>query len=86
MDTIDEIIKNAQKEIQKIKIRSKGLDSLVNGGEQRMKIQKNSELEAEQAKQSLSKNSAALQKSIKGNFADKLTETFEKQKQTLENI
>lgn len=40
MDTIDEIIKNAQKEIQKIKIRSKGLDSLVNGGEQRMKIQK----------------------------------------------
>ncbi|MEY8538039.1 hypothetical protein AALM99_06245 [Lactococcus muris] len=86
MDTIDEIIKNAQKEIQKIKIRSKGLDSLVNGGEQRMKIQKNSELEVEQAKQSLSKNSAALQKSIKGNFAHKLTETFEKQKQTLENI
>lgn len=86
MDTIDEIIKNAQKEIQKIKIRSKGLDNLVNGGEQRLKVQKNAELEAEQAKQSLSKNSAALKKSIKGNFANKLTETFEKQKQTLENI
>ncbi|GAB7390686.1 hypothetical protein [Lactococcus garvieae] len=86
MDIIDKLIKKAQKEMQKVQIQTKGLISAVKSSENRTKIQKESELEAEQAKQSLSKNSSELKAAIKGNFANKVSETFEKQEETLGNI
>lgn len=86
MEIIDKLIKKAQKEMQKVQIQTKGLIGAVKSGENRTKIQKKSELEAHQAKQSLSKNSSELKGAIKGNFANRVSETFEKQKQTLENI
>lgn len=66
MDIIDKLIKKAQKELQKVQIQTKGLISAVKSSENRTKIQKDSELEAEQAKQSLSKNSSELKEAIKG--------------------
>lgn len=86
MDIIEQLIKKAQKEMQKVHIQTKGLMSVVKSSENGTKIKKNSELEAEQARQSLSKNSSELKESVKGNFANKISETFERQKDTLENI
>lgn len=86
MDIIDKLIKEAQKEMQKVQIQTKGLISGFASLQNRNKIQENSEIESEQAKQSLSKNSEELKAAIKGNFAKKISETFEKQKETLGNI
>ncbi|WP_341485240.1 hypothetical protein VNN41_11210 (plasmid) [Lactococcus garvieae] len=77
MDIIDKLIKKAQKEFQKVQIQTKGLISAVKSSENRTKLQKDSELEANQAKQSISKNSSELKEAIKGNFANKVSEVFE---------
>lgn len=53
---------------------------------QRGKRQKSVQLESETAKQPISKNSSELKEAIKGKFSDKLSNTFEKQKQMLDNI
>ncbi|WP_285004875.1 hypothetical protein [Lactococcus garvieae] len=85
MDIIDKLIKKAQKEMQKVQIQTKGLVSAVKSSENRTKIQKDSELEAEQAKQSLSKNSSELKEAIKGNFSKKISEIFVQQEQMLDD-
>lgn len=86
MDIIDKLIKKAQKEMQKVQIQTKGLISAVKSSENRTKIQKDSELEAEQAKQSLSKNSSELKEAIKGNFSKKISEIFVQQEQMLDDV
>lgn len=86
MDIIDKLIKKAQKEMQKVQIQTKGLVSAVKSSENRTKIQKDSELEAEQAKQSLSKNSSELKEAIKGNFSKKISEIFVQQEQMLDDV
>lgn len=86
MDIIDKLIKKAQKELQKVQIQTKGLISAVKSSENRTKIQKDSELEAEQAKQSLSKNSSELKEAIKGNFSKKISEIFVQQEQMLDDV
>lgn len=86
MDIIDKLIKKAQKEMQKIQIQTKGLISAVKSSENRTKIKKDSELEAEQAKQSLSNNSSELKEAIKGNFSKKISEIFVQQEQMLDDV
>lgn len=86
MDIIDKLIKKAQKEMQKVQIQTKGLISAVKSSENRTKIQKDSELEAEQAKQSLSKNSLELEEAIMGNFSKKISEIFVQQEQMLDDV
>lgn len=86
MDIIDKLIKKAQKEMQKVQIQTKGLISAVKSSEKRTQIQKESQQEVDQAKQSLLKNSSELKASLKGNFANKVSETFEKQKDMLGDI
>ena len=86
MDIIEQLIKEAQKEMQKIQIQIKGLISAVKSSENQTNLQKNSKQEVTQAKQSLLKNSSELKGAIKGQFADKVSETFEKQKELLSNL
>ena len=86
MEIIDKAIKKAQKEMQKIEIQTKGLITTAKSSRKRTKVQKASDRETDQAKQSLLKNSSELKGAIKGNFANKVSETFEKQKETLGNI
>jgi|GEM_PF-3576393 hypothetical protein len=86
MEIIDKLIKEAEKEFQRLQIQAKGLISAVKSGENRTKLEKDAEKEANQAKQSISKNSSELKEAIKGNFANKVSEVFEKQKDTLGNI
>ncbi|KGH34051.1 hypothetical protein [Lactococcus cremoris] len=86
MDIVDQLIKKAQKELQKIQIQTLGKTGTVSSYKQREKRQKSAKLESETAKNSISKNSAELKEAIKGKFSDKLSETFEEQKQMLDNI
>lgn len=86
MDVIEQLIKEAQKEMQKIQIQIKGLISAVKSSENQTNLQKDSKQEVTQAKQSLLKNSSELKGAIKGQFADKVSETFEKQKELLSNL
>lgn len=86
MEIIDKAIKKAHKEMQKIEIQTKGLITTAKSSRKRTKVQKASKRETDQAKQSLLKNSSELKGAIKGNFANKVSETFEKQKETLGNI
>lgn len=86
MDIIEQLIKEAQKEMQKIQIQIKGLISAVKSSENQTNLQKDSKQEVTQAKQSLLKNSSELKGAIKGQFADKVSETFEKQKELLSNL
>lgn len=86
MDIIDKLIKKAQKEMQKVQIQTKGLISAAKSSEKRTQVQKESQQEVDQAKQSLLKNSSELKASLKGNFANKVSETFEKQKDMLGGI
>lgn len=86
MDIIDKLIKKAQKEMQKVQIQTKGLISAVKSSEKRTQVQKESQQEVDQAKQSLLKNSSELKASLKGNFANKVSETFKKQKDMLGDI
>ncbi|MEY8538187.1 hypothetical protein AALM99_07005 [Lactococcus muris] len=86
MDNIDKLIKNAQKEIQKVEIQTIGYICNGMSGGKRYQIQKKSQQEVDQAKQSLLKNSSELKESLEGNFANKVSETFEKQKDMLGNI
>lgn len=86
MDIIDKLIKKAQKEMQKVQIQTKGLIGAVKSSEKRTQVQKESQQEVDHAKQSLLKNSSELKESLKGNFANKVSETFEKQKEMLGNI
>lgn len=86
MDIIDKLIKKAQKEMQKVQIQTKGLISAVKSSEKRTQVQKDSQQEGDKAKQSLLKNSSELKASLKGNFANKVSETFEKQKDMLGDI
>lgn len=86
MDIIEQLIKEAQKEMQKIQIQIKGLISAVKSSENQTNLQKNSKQEVTQAKQSLLKNSSELKGAIKGEFADKVSATFEKQKELLSNL
>lgn len=86
MEIIDKAIKKAHKEMQKIEIQTKGLITTAKSSRKRTKVRKASEQETDQAKQSLLKNSSELKGAIKGNFANKVSETFEKQKEMLGNI
>ncbi|MGY3713631.1 MULTISPECIES: hypothetical protein [Lactococcus] len=86
MDIIDKLIKKAQKEMQKVQIQTKGLINVVKSSEKRTQVQKDSQQEVVQAKQSLLKNSSELKASLKGSFANKVSETFEKQKEALGDI
>ncbi|MDR1567762.1 MAG: hypothetical protein LBS33_03650 [Streptococcaceae bacterium] len=54
--------------------------------DKRKSRQENAQIEVKVAQQSLSKNSSELKSAIKGKFSKKLTETFEEQKQLLDNI
>ena len=86
MNGVDELIKKAQKEFQKIRIQIKGLIAVDKSRQQRTQLEKTSKHEVATAKQALSKNSSALKGAIKSNFAHKLTEVFEEQKRTLDSI
>lgn len=86
MNGIDELIKKAQKDLQKIRIQAKGMIAVVKSRWQRIQLEQTSKRELETAKNMLSKNSSALKGAIKGNFAHKLTEVFEEQKRTLDSI
>ncbi|WP_270660049.1 hypothetical protein [Enterococcus thailandicus] len=86
MDTVDELIKQVQKELQKIKIQTLGKTGTIISYNQREMRQKSTQLESETAKHSISKNSSELKEAIKGKFSDKLSETFEKQEEMLDTI
>lgn len=86
MDIVEQLIKKAQKELQKIKIQTLGIHGSMTSQGKRQTVQESSRLEVKAAQQSLSKNSSELTLAVKGKLSDKLTETFDKQKQTLDNI
>ncbi|MDG4967484.1 hypothetical protein OGZ37_13045 [Lactococcus lactis] len=86
MDIVEELLKKAKKELEKIKIQTLGIHGSMTSMGQRKTAQENAEEEVESSKTSLSKNTSELKSAIKGKFSDKLTETFEEQEQLLDNI
>lgn len=86
MDIVEELLKKAKKELEKIKIQTLGIHGSMTSSGQRMTLQEKSEEEVKNSKSGLSKNTSELKSAIKGKFSDKLTETFEDQKQMLDNI
>ena len=86
MDVVEHLIKEAQKEMQKLQIQVKGLISVVKSSENQTNLRKHTKQEVTQVQQSLLKNSSELKGAIKGQFADKVSETFEKQKELLNDL
>ncbi|MDR1567234.1 MAG: hypothetical protein LBS33_00895 [Streptococcaceae bacterium] len=69
MDIIEELIKKANKELQKIKIQTLGIQASMTSRGQRMTVQEESEKEVKDSQNSLSKNSSELNQQLKGNLA-----------------
>ena len=86
MDIVEELIKRAQKELQKIKIQTLGKTGTVTSYQQRNKRQKKTNLASETARHSISNNSSELKSAIKGKFGDKLSDTFDHQKKLLAHL
>lgn len=86
MDIVEELIKKVQKECQKIKIQTIGKGGAAEHYRFRAKVEKESGIEAKAGKLSISKNASQLEKAIQGSFGKKLTETFDKQKDMLDQL
>lgn len=86
MDIVDQLIKQAQKELQKIQIQALGIASSYVSKRHRTETHQSAKKELDSSNKSLSKNSVDLKSAIEGQFSKKLTETFEKQQQMLDSI
>lgn len=83
LEALDKLMKEYKKNLQKTKVRAIGRAGVRNKESQREIIIRMGEQESKVAEEVIGKATAGLQSSVKGQFGKKVTEVFDKQKQTL---
>lgn len=86
MDFVDKLIKDAQKQLEKTKIQTKGFLGVWTSNGASIQIENDSKTSVVAAKQTLSKNSKELKQSIKGAFGKKIITVLSDQEKLLDNI
>ncbi|WP_167630019.1 hypothetical protein [Listeria valentina] len=86
LEALEDLLKEFQKNNQKIQVRTLGMQNIRTGEAADKKIRKTGKEEMKMAKTSVSKTSNHLQEAVKGHFGKKVTEVFEKQEDVLENF
>lgn len=85
-DILEKLMKQYRKSMQKTKVRAVGRSGSQSKNTKKAKIILAGEQESKVAKTSISKATTGLQKTVKGQFGKKVTEVFDKQKQTLDKF
>lgn len=80
------LLKDLQKNLEKISVLAIGGAKIQKSYTSKQDTKKQGETAIESAKKALDSSSKTLGSSIKGQFGTKVTEVFEKQQQTLDNI
>ncbi|EUJ26746.1 hypothetical protein MFLO_13855 [Listeria floridensis FSL S10-1187] len=86
MEVLEDLLKEFQKNNQKIQVQALGMQHIRTGEAADKRVRKTGKEEIKMAKTSVSKTSSCLQEAVKGNFGKKVTEVFEKQEEMLENF
>lgn len=86
MDVIEKLWKEYKKNTQKIKARAISRSTVSQQSRTVQTFKKQGKEATEQAKSSTSEASEGLQQSVQGQFGKKVTEVFDKQKETLEGV
>lgn len=84
IEAVEKLWKEYQKNTQKIKVRAFSRLLVMNKNNKRKIIMSLGKEQSKLAKSSISTATKGLQDSVKGQFGKKVTEVFDKQKQTLD--
>ncbi|WP_206911618.1 hypothetical protein IGL98_000938 [Enterococcus sp. DIV0840] len=86
LEALEKLLKEYKKNAQKTKVRAIGRSGVQSKELKKEKIIRLGEQESKRAQKSISKATTGLQDTVKGQFGKKVTEVFDKQKQTLDNF
>lgn len=82
----NKLLRELKKSLEKIRVQAIGGAKVQKSYESKQNTEKQSEIAVENAKKALVSSSKTLEGSIKGQFGTQVTEIFEKQQQTLDNL
>lgn len=86
LEALEKLLKEYKKNAQKTKVRAIGRSGFQSKEVKKEKIIRLGEQESKSGQKAISKAITGLQETVKGQFGKKVTEVFEKQKQTLDNF
>ncbi len=86
VEVLERLLKEYRKNAQKIKVRAIGRSGANSKEIKKRIITRLGTIESRNAQKSISKATKGLEETVKGQFGTKVTEVFEKQKQTLDNF
>ena len=85
-DILEKLMKQYKKNLQKTKVRAIGRSGLKSKESKKKKTIRLGEQESKSAQKAISTATNGLQETVKGQFGKKVTQVFDKQKQTLDNF
>lgn len=80
------LLKELKKNLEKIRVQAIGTAKIQKSNAKQQEADKQGDEAAESAKKALASSSQTLEGAIKGQFGTKVTEVFEKQRQTLDKL
>lgn len=80
------LLKELKKNLEKIRVQAIGSAKIQKSHSKKQEAEKQGQTAIESAKTALSSSSQTLEGAVKGQFGKKVTETFEKQQQTLDKL
>ncbi|MBP2097858.1 MULTISPECIES: hypothetical protein [Enterococcus] len=80
------LLKELKKNLEKIRVQAIGSAKIQKSHTKKQEAEKQGQTAIESAKTALSSSSQTLEGAVKGQFGKKVTETFEKQQQTLDKL
>lgn len=80
------LLEELKKNVEKICVQAIGSAKMQKSHIKKQEAEKHGETAIESAKKALSSSSETLEGTVKGQFGKKVTETFEKQQQTLNKL
>lgn len=86
LDVLEKLLKEYKKKAQKAKVRAIGRSGSMSTSSLERAVKLLGEQESKSAKTSISKTTKELKSTVKGQFGKKVTEVFDKQKQTLDKF
>lgn len=86
LEALEKIMKEYRKNVQKTKVRAIGRSGSQSKELKKEKTIRLGEQESKTAQKAISKATSGLQETVKGQFGKKVTQVFDKQKQTLDNF
>lgn len=86
LDVLEKLMKQYKKNLQKAKVRVIGQSGILSRDLKKAKVIRLGEEESKFAQKSISTATKGLQETVEGQFSKKVTEVFDKQKQTLDNF